>query len=180
MRRTVCWMLVLLVLVALVFAQTRPPATEKQKENDRSREVVLDRLMLTNVGFALTLRAVEGADRIEMIVGFLEGQSINMAHRKEKAERPMTHDIFKTFLDRNGWRVERVVVRDLVNGTFVADLVFQKDGQKQIYDARPSDSIALALRSGAKIFVADKVFELQRKEDEKLPEQQRRSRPGIT
>lgn len=180
MRRTVCWVLVLLVLVALVFAQTRPPATEKQKENDRSREVVLDRLMLTNVGFALTLRAVEGADRIEMIVGFLEGQSINMAHRKEKAERPMTHDIFKTFLDRNGWRVERVVVRDLVNGTFVADLVFQKDGQKQIYDARPSDSIALALRSGAKIFVADKVFELQRKEDEKLPEQQRRSRPGIT
>lgn len=184
MRRTVCWVLVLLVLVALVFAQTRPPATEKQKENDRSREVVLDRLMLTNVGFALTLRAVEGADRIEMIVGFLEGQSIDMAHRKEKAERPMTHDIFKTFLDRNGWRVERVVVRDLVirdgYGTFVADLVFQKDGQKQIYDARPSDSIALALRSGAKIFVADKVFELQRKEDEKLPEPQRRSRPGIT
>lgn len=180
MKRTFVLTLVLLVVAALLPAQTKPPATEKPKENDRVREVVLDRLMLTNVGFALTLRAVEGADKIEMIVGFLEGQSINMAHRKEKAERPMTHDIFKTFLDRNGWRVERVVVRDLVNGTFVADLVFLKDGQKQLYDARPSDSIALALRSGAKIFVTDKVFEQQRKEDEKAPEQQRRSRPGIT
>ncbi len=102
MKRTLVCTLVLLVVAALLPAQTKPPATEKPKENDRVREVVLDRLMLTNVGFALTLRAIEGADKIEMIVGFLEGQSINMAHRKERAERPMTHDIFKTFLDRNG------------------------------------------------------------------------------
>lgn len=181
MRRSVCWMLALLVVAALLLAQTRPspPEKEKDKEKESLREAVLDRLALTNMGFALTLRAVDGADRIEMLVGFLEGQSINMAQRKEKAPRPMTHDIFKTFLDRNGWRVERVVVRDLVDGTFLADLVFQKDGQKQTYDARPSDSIALALRSGAKIFVAEKVFELQRREDEKAPER-RRQRPGIT
>ncbi len=183
MNRTV-WLSLPLLLVVLLFVllkaepprgQAKPPATEKEQ----AREVVLDRLALTNLGFAVTLRAVESTDRIEMMVGFLEGQSINMAHRKEKAPRPMTHDIFKTFLDRNGWRVERVVVRDLVDGTFLADLVFQKDSQRQTYDARPSDSIALALRSGAKIFVADKVFELQRREDEKAPER-RKSRPGIT
>ncbi len=164
------------LFLAATAAQTQnmPPAAAAV------REVTVDRVMLTNLGFALTLRALDGAGRIEMMVGFLEGESIHKAQRNEKAPRPMTHDIFKTFLDRNGWKVESVVVRDLVEGAFHADLVFQKDGQKQTYDARPSDSIALALRSGAKIFVANKVFDLQRREDEKTPEQRRRGRPGIT
>ena len=168
--RTIVCLLILLLGAASSPAQDKPGAP---------REVTVDRVALTNVGFLLTLKTLEGADRIEMVIGFLEGESIRMAQAREKAPRPMTHDIFKTFLDRNGWRVERVVVRDLVSGAFLADLVFQKDGQKQTYDARPSDSIALAVRSGAKIFVADKVFDLQRREDEKAP-QQRRSRPGIT
>ena len=170
MRSIIC-------LLALLLAVVSSPAQEKP---GAVREVTVDRVALSNMGFfLLTLKAVEGVDRIEMIIGLLEGESIRMAQRKEKAPRPMTHDIFKTFLDRNGWKVERVLVRDLVEGAFLADLVFQKDGQKQTYDARPSDSIALALRSGAKIFVADKVFEQQRREDEKAP-QQRRQRPGIT
>ena len=179
MRRNVCrvmMMLLLCVWPSLLGAPTSLPAAEKSKED--IREVVLDRLMLTNAGFAVALRAVDSVDRIEMIVGFSEGHSINLAQLKKKAARPLTHDIFKTFLDRNGWQVERVVVRDLVNGTFLANLTFQKDGRQQTYDARPSDSIALALRSGAKIFVAEKVFQLQRREEEKLP-QKRRPESGI-
>ena len=165
MRRNVFWLLLLCVWPSLLLAPNQLPAEGKSKEQDR--EVVLDRLVLTSAGFALALRALNSEDRIEMIIGFSEGRSINLAKRKQKALRPLTHDIFKTFLDRNGWQVERVVVRDLVNGTFLADLVFQKDGQRQTYDARPSDSIALALRSGTKIFVAEKVFDLQRREQEK-------------
>ncbi len=174
MPRLICLLLLLTIFVSAVWScgQNKPPAPA-------THEVVVDRVTLTNLGFVLVLRAVEGTERIEMLVGFLEGQSIYLAHTKDKAPRPMTHDIFKTFLDRNGWKVDRVVVRDVVDGTFVADLVFLKDGQRQTYDARPSDSIALALRGGAKIFVADKVFEQQRREGEKTPEQ-RRSRPGIT
>ncbi len=150
-------------------------------EVESVREVTVAPAMLTNLGFALTLRAHDSEDRIEMVVGFLEGNSIEMARRGEKAERPLTHDIFKTFLDRNGWKVDRVVVRDLVNGTFLADLVFTKDGQKQVYDARPSDAIALALRSGTKIYVAQKVFDLQKEEDKKqtTPER-RRPKPNVT
>ena len=176
MTRSVCSLLLLWMWPCFLGAPNPLPAEEKPGE--AGREVVLDALMLTNAGFAMTLRAVNSEDRIEMVVGFSEGHSINLAQRKEKAPRPLTHDIFKTFLDRNGWQVERVLVRDLVNGTFLADLTFQKDGQKQTYDARPSDSIALALRSNAKIFVADKVFQLQRREEEKVP-RKRRPNSGI-
>lgn len=152
---------------AAAVAQKSPPA-------EANREVVVDRLAATDVGgVMIRLRAVDGSGSIEMVVGLLEGQSIDMARRNQKAPRPMTHDIFKTFLDRNGWTIDRVIVRDLVEGTFLADLVFQKNGQKQTYDARPSDSIALALRAGAKIFVSDKVFELQRKDEERAPGQRR-------
>ena len=176
MRHNVCWLLLLCVWPSLLVAPDSLPAVEKSNED--IREVVLDRLMLTNAGFALALRAVNSVDRIEMIVGFSEGHSINLAQLKRKSPRPLTHDIFKTFLDRNKWQVERVVVRDLVNGTFLADLTFQKDGRRQTYDARPSDSIALALRSGAKIFVAEKVFQLQQREEEKIP-RRRRPKSGI-
>lgn len=175
MKRTVCCLFACLALLAVHYGHNAAPTAEKES----IREVQLERPVLTNVGFALTLRARERGDRIEMIVGFLEGQSISMAHNKEQAPRPMTHDIFKTFLDRNGWRVDRVIVRDLVNGTFLADLVVNKNGQQQVYDSRPSDAIALALRYGAKIFVADKVFQLQRREDEKVPEKTK-ARPNIT
>ena len=173
--KDIACLLALLLLSAYLPAQKKAPGAEQES----AREVVLDPVLLTNLGFALTLRARDSADRVEMIVGFLEGQSIEMARRGEMAERPLTHDIFKTFLDRNGWKVERVVVRDLVNGTFLADLIFQKDGQRQTYDARPSDAIALALRSGTRIFVAEKVFGQQKQEDEKMRER-RRPKPNIT
>ncbi len=160
MKRSACCLSVLLLLSVPLSGQQKPPGAEPQG----LREVTVDPVLLTNVGVALTLRARGNGDHVDMVIGLLEGQSIEMARRGEKAPRPMTHDIFKTFLDRNGWKVERVVVRDLVNGTFLADLVLQKDGQKQVYDARPSDAIALAVRYGATIFVAEKVFVLHKQQ----------------
>ncbi len=177
MRKVTFFFLALLLVCAIVLVHKKAAGAEQES----IREVSVDPLMLTNVGFAITLRAHDSEDRIEMMVGFLEGQSIEMARRGEKAQRPLTHDIFKTFLDRNGWKVERVVVRDLVNGTFLADLIFEKDGKRQTYDARPSDAMALALRSGTRIYVAKKVFDLQKQEDKKQePPEKRRPKPNVT
>ena len=77
----------------------------------------------------------------------------------------MSHDLFKSFLDRNGWRVQRVLIRDLKDGTFFADMTVGKDSETQVYDARPSDAMAIGLRFGAKIFVSKRVFEEQKKSD---------------
>ena len=155
MRRAVLCLLALLLLSTHFVAQNQP----RPAPRNGAREVTLDRVAITNAGFTLRLREPDSGGTLEMMVGFLEGQSIEMARRRQKPPRPMTHDIFLSFLQRNGWELESVFVRDLVSGTYLADLVFVKNGQKQTYDARPSDGIALAVRTGGKIFVSEKLLQ---------------------
>ncbi len=140
------------------------------QRRDEAVEVRVDGLEATPAGVSVTLRASDSRDAVHMMIGFPEGQSIARAMRHEKAERPLSHDLFKAFLERNGWRVQKVLIRDLKNGTFLADLTVEKDHETQVFDARPSDAMAMGLRFGAKIFVNPQVFEEQKKgqsEDEK-------------
>ena len=130
-------------------------------------EVTVEDLVATPVGVSITLRAPDSSDRIRMLIGVSEGRSIAQAIRHRKSSRPMTHDLFKEFLDRNGWKVQKVLVRDLASGTFLADLTVEKDRQTQVYDARPSDAMAIALRFGAKIYVSKHVFDQQRENEER-------------
>jgi len=97
------------------------------------------------------------------MIGFSEARSIYIAMHHGKPERPLGHDLFKSFLDRNGWRVQRVLIRELKDGTFLADLTVEKERETQVFDARPSDAMAMGLRYGAKIYVNPQVFEEQRK-----------------
>ncbi len=133
------------------------------QRRDEGVEVKVDSVEATPVGVSITLRVPDSRDTVHMMIGFPEGQSIARAMRHEKAERPMSHDLFKAFLDRNGWRVQKVLIRDLKEGTFLADLTLEKDHETQVYDARPSDAMAIGLRYGAKIYVNPQVFEEQKK-----------------
>ena len=83
----------------------------------------------------------------------------------EKPERPLAHDLFKSFMDRNGWHVQKVLIRALKNDTYLADLTLENDHETQIYDARPSDAMAIGLRYGAKIYVNQQVFEQQKQRE---------------
>ncbi|MCX8000636.1 MAG: bifunctional nuclease family protein, partial [Leptospiraceae bacterium] len=73
--------------------------------------------------------------------------------------RPMTHDLLMTIVNHLGGKVIRVVIDEIIDNTFYAKLSLRKDEEIIVIDARPSDSIALALRAGAPIFVASKVFD---------------------
>ena len=137
-----------------------------QRPND-AVEVKVENLQATPLGVSVTLRAHNSRDRIQMMIGFPEGQSIALAMRHEKGPRPIAHDLFKDFLDRNGWQVQRVVIRALQGGTFLADLTLEKERETQVYDARPSDAMAIGLRYDAKIFVNKEVFEQQKQEEER-------------
>lgn len=138
----------------------------KSQRGEEGVEVSVEDLQATPYGVSITLRSLESRDVMNMMIGLSEGQAIVRALRREKTERPMTHDLMKTFLDRNGWRVQKVVIRDLANRTFLADLVLEKSGRTEVYDARPSDAMAIGLRYGAKIYVNPLVFELQRRGEE--------------
>lgn len=91
------------------------------------------------------------------------GEAIQRAASGEQTERPMTHDLMLTTLDGLGAEVERVVINDVDTGTFYARLILSMEnelGHKIIeVDARPSDSIVLALASGKPVYAARSVFE---------------------
>lgn len=91
------------------------------------------------------------------------GDAIQRAVSGEQPERPLTHDLMLTMLDGLGADVERIIISDVERGTFYARLILAMEnelGRKIVeIDARPSDSIVLALASGKPIYTATSVFE---------------------
>ena len=93
----------------------------------------------------------------------LSAKRFNAAVNGEQAERPMTHNLMITLLDGLGAEVERVVINDVKEGTFFARLIVSMEnelGHKIVeVDARPSDSIVLALTCDKPLYVAQKVLD---------------------
>ena len=85
--------------------------------------------------------------------------AISMALESENPDRPFTHDRIKTIMDRLGATVERITIDDLWQDTFYAKITLTANGETFDIDARPSDSIALAVRFRAPIYMAESVLE---------------------
>lgn len=108
------------------------------------------------------LRDTEKGHFLPIWVGLFEANAIALEMEKVATPRPMTHDLLKNVLAELDARVERVVINDLRENTFFARIhLARKDGNLSI-DSRPSDAIALALRSQAEIFVEEEVLEKSR------------------
>ncbi|NPV28188.1 MAG: bifunctional nuclease family protein [Firmicutes bacterium] len=90
-------------------------------------------------------------------VGPFEAQAIAMAIQGIVAPRPMTHDLMKSVCEHLGASVRRVVISDIRDGTYYAEMYLQTMSGEVIVDSRPSDAIALALRTGAKLYISEKV-----------------------
>lgn len=88
--------------------------------------------------------------------------------------RPMTHDLLKAVIEHLNSRVKHIVVNDLQDLTYFARIVIEADGKEIEIDARPSDSIALALRCQVPIFVSEKVMQTASPNEEKLAEEKRK------
>jgi len=101
-----------------------------------------------------------GGDRILPIwIGENEAMAIMIALEHIKYPRPLTHDLVRLIIDALGVKLIRVVVSDLKDDTYYARLFIQKNGNIISIDARPSDSIAIALRADARIFVDNHIIE---------------------
>lgn len=105
--------------------------------------------------YALILKEVNGNRRLPIIIGAFEAQSIALEMEGIKPPRPLTHDLMKSIIDVLGVELSEVTICELRDGTFYAKLIFDS----QEIDSRPSDAIALAVRAGVPIFVAEKVME---------------------
>ncbi len=111
------------------------------------------------------LKDKENQEVIPIWIGLLEASSIATQLENIKLARPMTHDLMKSILDHLDVVVSRVEVNDLRNNTFYAIIHLNWDGKDLAIDARPSDAIAIALRTKSPIFVHQQVIEKARKVD---------------
>lgn len=116
-------------------------------------------LSLSNMGFVVLLRGDHDPRTLPIFIGGAEAQSIAVRMDNVEIPRPITHDLFKNVLDCVECRLKRVVVNDLVDGTFFAVLVLEHDAVEAEVDARPSDAVALAIRMAAPIYVVRKVMD---------------------
>lgn len=106
----------------------------------------------------IVLRDQEGQKMLPIWVGVFEANAIALQIENVQTPRPMTHDLLKSVLDNLHAVVERIVVSDLKENTFYATIYVRVDGDRIPIDARPSDAIALALRTGSPIFVEESVI----------------------
>ncbi len=101
----------------------------------------------------------DGERKLPILIGAFEAQAIVSEHEAKRADRPMTHDLIKTIMLRTDVTLDRVVIDDFWNSVYYAKLYLRHGKDEIEIDARPSDSIALAMRFEAPIFVADGILE---------------------
>ena len=106
------------------------------------------------------LAGLPGDDRVLPIwIGAQEATSILIAVEGATTPRPLAHDLIRALLEELGAVVERVEVTRIEDGTYYAEIQMMSGGAVHVVDARPSDAVAVASRTGAPLFVADDVLE---------------------
>ncbi|MBI5181729.1 MAG: bifunctional nuclease family protein [Nitrospirae bacterium] len=118
----------------------------------------------TNSFIVLLKEENNNRDPLPIWVGRAEGNAINFALEGIIPPRPMTHDLIKNILNTLMIKIERVVVTDLRNNTYYANIFLNVKGTEIAVDSRPSDAIALATRVDAPIFVAEDVIKKRAEE----------------
>jgi bifunctional DNase/RNase len=113
---------------------------------------------ITNMPIII-LRDQEGQRILPIWVGVFEANAIALQIENVQTPRPMTHDLLKNIIDDLSAQVERIVVTELRENTFYALIHLRRNGHSIEVDARPSDAIALALRTRSPIFVEEAVIQ---------------------
>lgn len=129
--------------------------------------------------FTLVLGEVNGTRRLPIVIGMFEAQAIALEIEKIIPNRPMTHDLFKSFASGFNYEIERIVITDMKEGVYYAKIQSKSDLVTTEIDARPSDAIAIAIRFGCPVFCTEKAmsegavehYEVEGSE-EKSPEKQ--------
>jgi uncharacterized protein len=109
--------------------------------------------------FLVLLMDDEEKKVLPISIGPLEAQAIALVLQGEIPPRPLTHDLLKVVCENLGATMEKIVITDIRDSTFYAEIYLQQNGETLIIDSRPSDAIAVALRFDAPIFMVPKLIE---------------------
>ncbi len=105
------------------------------------------------------LREQSGVRFLPIWVGTVEAMSISSAMEGAEPPRPQTHDLMLSVVEALGATAVRIVVTELRDSVFFADLVFERDGAEVVVSSRPSDAIALSVRAGIPVFASQAVLD---------------------
>ncbi|WP_258099693.1 bifunctional nuclease family protein [Marinoscillum pacificum] len=108
--------------------------------------------------FALVLGEVGSNRRLPIIIGMFEAQAIAIEIEKITPNRPMTHDLFKSFAFNLGYDIKEIYISDLKEGVFFAKIICESNGKSFEIDARPSDAIAIGLRFNVDIYTNEPIL----------------------
>lgn len=125
-------------------------------------EVKISDITLTNVGFAVFLKPKEDlfdSKVVPIFIGPLETHAITSVLDGITPPRPMTHDLIMMVIPVLGAQIIKVTIDEIIDNTFYAKISLRKDEEIFLIDARPSDSIAIALRAEAPIFITKSVLD---------------------
>lgn len=112
-----------------------------------------------------------------IVIGMFEAQAIALEIEKIVPNRPMTHDLFKSFASGFNFDIERIVITDMKEGVYYAKIQCKGAQTESDVDARPSDAIAIAIRFGSPVYCTDKAmsegavehYDVDKKDDQKEP-----------
>jgi len=135
-------------------------------------EMAIKGLMIDQVTSTpiIVLRDKDGTRILEIWVGVFEANAIAVQIENTASPRPMTHDLMRNVIEDLQGRVERVAITDVRDSTYYAVIHLSVRGDAVAIDCRPSDAIALALRTKAPIFAEEHVIEQAKQSDSVAPE----------
>jgi len=124
-------------------------------------EVLIDsvRVSLMSYQRVVILKDKESDRYLPIWIGPAEADAIAVKLQEVPVSRPLTHDLLNAVIAQLGGKIERIIVSDLSNDTFFAKLILAVNGGHQEVDCRPSDALAVAVRTNAPIFVEELVME---------------------
>ncbi len=121
--------------------------------------VALSHSVTQSHNYAVVLGESEGNRRLPVVIGGFEAQAIAVAMEKMNPNRPLTHDLFKNTLDTFNIRLTEVVINNLLDGIFYAQLICDQNGEIITIDSRTSDAIAMAVRYDCPIYTFESIME---------------------
>ncbi len=124
-------------------------------------EVELSRIIINEASDQqiIVLKERHGQRSFPIVIGIAEIFAIDRRSKGIKPPRPMTHDLLDSIIENLGAKIEKIVINDLRNHTFYAQIHLSLNGRAVKVDSRPSDAIALGAASNTPIYVAEHVFE---------------------
>jgi len=121
--------------------------------------VALSHSVTQSNNYAVVLGEKKGNRRLPIVIGGYEAQAIAVSMERMVPNRPLTHDLFKNTLDTFNIQIVEIIISDLVEGIFYAQLVCERNGEVYEVDSRTSDALAMAVRFDCPIFTYEHILE---------------------